>query len=104
MIHKPTEKHKPQFPSGREIRRACSKELYRTAKRLKVWISPEQMKQAEEVYTKEVILNLAFIVDTGSNRKLLSDWWDEHVCPQISQIWNVDPSLLSRSFRDAFGG
>jgi hypothetical protein len=104
MANKTTEKHKQQFPSGRGIRRACSNELYRTAKRLKTWISPEQMKQAEELYTKEVMLNLAFIVDTGSNRKVLSDWWEENISPQIAPLWNVEPSLLNRAFRDAFGG
>jgi hypothetical protein len=104
MRHTNKEKHKPHFPSARAIRRACSKELYRAAKRLKMWISPEQMQQAEECYVKQVLLNLAFIVDMESNRKVQADWWEEHVSPQIAEIWQVEPTVLNRAFRDAFGG
>ncbi|NEW09205.1 dehydrogenase [Paenibacillus sp. SYP-B3998] len=104
LNNKPSEKHKQQLPSARGIRRACSKELYRTAKRLKVWISPEQMKQAEELYVKKVMLNLPFIVDSGSNRKALSDWFDENVGPDIAPLWNVERDVLNLAFRNAFGG
>jgi toxin CptA len=102
---KPTnEKHKAAMPTLRKLRRACNNELYRTVKRMKIWIPPAQLVQAEDLYLKKVVFNLQFIVDNGSNRKLLSDWWDENVCPEIAELWNVDPKLLSVSFREAFGG
>ncbi|MDF2649970.1 MAG: hypothetical protein K0Q73_5775 [Paenibacillus sp.] len=102
--NKPNEKHKQQFPSARGIRRACSKELYRTIKRLKIWISPEQIRAAEELYVKKVMLNLPFIMENGSNRKALSDWFDENVGPEIAPLWNVELEVLNHAFRDAFGG
>ncbi|MEW9701214.1 dehydrogenase [Paenibacillus sp. SI8] len=104
LTNKANEKHKQQFPSARGIRRACSKELYRTVKRLKVWISPEQMAEAEELYVKKVMLNLPFIVENGSNRKVLADWFDEHVGPDIAPLWNVELEVLGHAFRNAFGG
>ncbi|MBP1990899.1 dehydrogenase [Paenibacillus eucommiae] len=104
MPNKTNEKHKPHYPSARGIRRACGKELYRAAKRLKTHITPEQMKQAETLYAKEVLLNLAFIVETGSNRKVLADWWEEHISAQIAAIWNVEIPALNRAFRESFGG
>ncbi|MFD0698220.1 dehydrogenase [Paenibacillus sp. GCM10027628] len=104
MKNQTNEKHKQQFPTARGIRRACSKELYRTVKRLKVWVSPEQMAEAEELYVKKVMLNLPFIVENGSNRKALADWFDEHVGPDIAPIWNVEVSVLNQAFRNAFGG
>jgi hypothetical protein len=104
MNSKTSEKHKQQFPSARAIRRACSRELYRSAKRLKSRVSPDQMKQAEELYVKEVLLHLPYIVENGSNRKALAAWWAEHVCPSIAPIWNVEEATLNQAFRDAFGG
>lgn len=104
MMNKTNEKHKQQLPSARGIRRACSKELYRAAKRLKTWISPDQMKQAEELYTKKVMLNLLYIVENSSNRKLLADWWEENVSGEIAELWKVDVQSLNHAFRDAFGG
>lgn len=104
MKNNTNEKHKQQLPTARGIRRACGKELYRTAKRLKTWISPEQMRQAEELYVKKVMLNLPFIVEHGSNRKLLADWFGEHVGPEIAPLWNVELAALNHAFREAFGG
>jgi hypothetical protein len=78
--------------------------MYRTAKRLKTWIAPELMQQAEEFYVKQVLLHLAYIVETRSNRKAQADWWEEHVSPQIAKLWQVEPALLNRAFRDAYGG
>ena len=103
-MHKTNEKHKPQFPTARGIRRSCGKELYRTAKRLKVWIAPEHMQQAEELYVRKVMLNLPYIVEHGSNRKLLADWWAEHVSADFAELWKVGTDELNRAFRDAFGG
>ncbi|XEC97717.1 dehydrogenase [Paenibacillus tarimensis] len=97
-------KHQPNYPTARKIRRACSNELYRTVKRLKVWIPPEKVAEAENIYFKKVILNLQWITENHSNRKLLSDWWDENVSAEIAELWNVERSRLCGAFRDAFGG
>jgi toxin CptA len=101
---KHSEKHNQNLPTLRKIRRACNKELYRTVKRLKIWIPPAQLAEAEKLYLKKVVLNLQFIAENSSNRKLLSNWWDENVCQEIATLWNVEPADLSRAFRDAFGG
>jgi hypothetical protein len=100
----PNEKHKTPLPTLRKLRRACNNELYRTVKRMKIWIPPAQVVEAEDLYLKKVVLNLQYIVDNTSNRKLLSDWWDENVCQEIAELWNVEPEQLSRCFREAFGG
>lgn len=97
-------KHTRPLPSARGIRRTCSKELYRARKRLKQWIAPDLVAQADELYYKKVMLNLPYIAENSSNRKLLSDWFDEHVCPEVAALWGVDPDALGRAFRDAFGG
>ncbi|GAA3411024.1 dehydrogenase [Paenibacillus hodogayensis] len=99
-----TEKHSQDLPTLRKIRRACNKELYRTAKRLKLWVPPERLAEAEELYLKKVVLNLPYIVEHSSNRKLLSDWWSENVCADIATLWNVEQDDLSKAFREAFGG
>ncbi|MCC2686474.1 MAG: dehydrogenase [Paenibacillaceae bacterium] len=100
----PNSKHEPKYPTARQIRRACNRELYRTIKKLKIWIPPEQIVQAEELYFRRVVMNLPWIVEHGSNHKLLADWWAENVCPEIAKLWNVDADVLERAFRDAFGG
>ena len=99
-----TEKHKKKLPNPRSIRRACRRELERTIKKLKQWIPAEQVKQAEELYCRKVLSNLAFIFDNSSNRKVQADWWEENVAPEIAEIWNVDVARLSRAFRDSYGG
>ncbi|MEI7026932.1 dehydrogenase [Paenibacillus sp. y28] len=98
------EKHNQPFPSARKIRRSCNKELYRTIKKLKIWIPPAQVLEAETLYYKKVILNLPWIVENASNRKVLADWWEEQVCPEVAGLWNVEPPVLSAAFRSAFGG
>jgi len=98
------EKHTQNLPTARKIRRACSKEMYRTVKRLNVWIKPELIEQAETLYYKKVLLNLPWISEHSSNHKLLSDWWDDNVSAEIAALWNVDRVALSKAFRDAFGG
>jgi hypothetical protein len=98
------EKHADALPNARKIRRACNKELYRTIKKLKIWIPPEQQVQAEEMYFKKVVLNLPWIAENGSNRKKLADWWEENVCPELAVLWNVEPSALANAFRNAYGG
>jgi len=97
-------KHEQSLPTARKIRRACSRELYRTRKKLNRWIPPELAEQADELYFKKVALNLLWIVENSSNRKILADWWDENVCPEIAELWSVDPHLLARAFRESFGG
>lgn len=97
-------KHEKPLPTARQIRRSCQKELYRTIKRLKAYIASEPLKQAEELYFKKVALNLLWIVENGSNRKLLADWWEKEVSPSIAPLWQVDEAELNRAFRDSFGG
>lgn len=104
MNNQHTEKHSQDLPTLRKIKRACNRELYRTIKRLKIWIPPAKVAEAEELYLKKVALNLQFIAENGSNRKLLSDWWEQNVCGDIAAIWNVNPDDLARAFRNAFGG
>lgn len=99
-----TEKHRANLPTARKIRRTCNKELYRTVKRLKVWIPADLMKQGEDLYYKKVIGNLVWIGENSSNRKALTDWWDEAVSEELAVLWNVDRDALRRSFREAFGG
>lgn len=98
------QKHERPYPTARGIRRSCNKELYRTIKRLKIWVPPAQLLEAEQLYYKKVALNLPFIVENGSNRKVLADWWEENVCEEIAKLWNVEPKDLAEAFREAFGG
>jgi hypothetical protein len=98
------EKHQGGLPTARKIRRACSLELYRTAKRLKTWIPPEQMEAAGKLYYQKVATNLIWIHEHHSNRKVLADWFEENVAADIAALWEVDVKRLSDAFRDAFGG
>ncbi|ASS66754.1 MULTISPECIES: dehydrogenase [unclassified Paenibacillus] len=100
----PSNKHQRELPTARKIRRACSNELYRTAKRLKGYISKEQMEQAEKLYTRKVYLNLVFVHENRDNRKKLCDWWDDNVAAEIAELWQAEPEKLKTAFRDAFGG
>ncbi|MCU6796246.1 dehydrogenase [Paenibacillus sp. WQ 127069] len=97
-------KHDQDYPTARKIRRSCSREMFRTRKKLGQYITPELVKQADELYFKKVILNLPWIVANGSNRRVLSDWWEEQVAPEIAELWKVDLVVLSKAFRDSFGG
>ncbi|RIE02639.1 dehydrogenase [Cohnella faecalis] len=98
------EKHSAPLPTARSIRRACSNELYRTAKRLKQYVPADKMEQAEKLYVKRVIGHLLWIADNRSNRKALADWWEKEVSAEIAELWNVDRTRLSEAFRQAFGG
>ena len=103
----PPVKHKQsgqQLPSARGIRRACSKELYRTAKRLKLYISPERMEQAEEKYYAKVIANLLWIGENRNDRKKLCEWWNNEVSADIATLWDVEVEPLKEAFKHAFGG
>ncbi|MND76180.1 hypothetical protein D3C76_284590 [compost metagenome] len=99
-----TGKHANSLPTPRKIRRTCSKELYRTIKRLGVYIPEQRIKEGEDFYYKKVIGNLIWIAENSSNRKLLADWWDEAVSSELAVLWEVDREALSRAFRSAFGG
>ncbi|WP_058303183.1 hypothetical protein [Gorillibacterium timonense] len=99
-----TSKHDAQIPKARHIRRACSRELYRTAKRLSKHISAERMEQAEELYVKRVMLDLPYIAQNGSNKRLLSDWFEEHAAEEIAALWELPPKQVADAFRSAFGG
>ncbi|MBQ4901981.1 dehydrogenase [Paenibacillus sp. Marseille-P2973] len=103
MNNKPG-KHASPLPTPRKIRRGCSKELYRTVKRLGVYIPEERIREGEELYYKKVIGNLMWIAEHTSNRKVLADWWDEAVSAELADLWQVDRETLSRAFRSAFGG
>lgn len=76
----PRQRHTAALPTARGIRRACSNELYRTIKRMNVWIPEDKRKEGEELYYRKVIGNLIWIHENHANRKKLSDWWDEAVC------------------------
>ncbi|WP_199616078.1 dehydrogenase [Paenibacillus alkalitolerans] len=101
---KPNEKHKAPLPSPRGIRRACSRELYRTVKRLGVYIPPERLTEAEELYFKKVVGNLIYIFEHRDNKKKQADWWEEHVAPDIAKLWQIDEGALVRAFRSGYGG
>lgn len=98
------DKHKSALPSPRGIRRGCSKELYRTIKRMKVYIPESKIKEGEEIYYRKVIGNLIWIHENSSNRRVLANWWDEHVSQELAELWEVDRTKLCEAFRDAFGG
>lgn len=104
MSFSKTEKHNENLPTARKIRRACNKELYRTIKRLKIWIAPDLVRQGEEMYYKKVIGNLVWIGENSSNRKVLADWWHDEVSEPLAALWGVDREQLSQAFREAFGG
>lgn len=102
---KHNDKHeKGSLPSARKIRRGCNKELYRTIKRLHVYIPEDLVQQGEDLYYKKVIQNLIWIAENQSNRKVLADWWEEAVAGELAQLWNVEENKLVLSFRQAFGG
>ncbi|MGZ9587302.1 dehydrogenase [Paenibacillus marinisediminis] len=101
---KPNERHASPLPSVRKIRRSCQNELYRTVKRMKVYISEDLLKQGEQLYTKKVIGNLMWIHENSNNRKLLADWFDEAVSEDLAELWQVDRVQLSGHFRHTFGG
>ncbi len=92
------------LPTARKVRRSCNKELYRTIKRLNIWVPLVQREEAEALYYRKVMLNLLWITENGSNRKLLADWFEQNVAPDIAPLWNVEQVTLSRAFRSAFGG
>ena len=98
------QKHQGGYPTARKIRRACENELYRTVKRLGMWIPKEQMEKAEKLYFEKVALNLPWIHENYSNRKKLADWWDDNVSAEVADILGVDRGKLCIAFRDAFGG
>lgn len=97
-------KHAAAYPSARSIRRSCSNELYRTVKRLKLWVPKEKMEQAESLYSRKVLLNLQWIMEHRSNRKAQCDWWDDNLSAEISELWGVERLQLCEAFRDAYGG
>lgn len=99
-----SQKHTAKLPSPRSIRRACGRELYRTAKRLKVHITTKQMEKAEEIYFNKVIGNLMWIYENRSNRSKQAEWWAIAVAPEVAALWNVDQNELIRAFKDGYYG
>lgn len=107
MPAKPMPKHaqgQSALPTARGVRRACSKELYRTCKRLKTYIPPDLVRRGEELYCRKVAENLLWITENSSKRRLLCDWWDEEVAPELADLWQVELSALCAAFRNSFGG
>jgi hypothetical protein len=104
MAMKFDQKHTAQLPSPRSIRRACSRELYRTIKRLNVYVAPPQIEEAEKLYFQKVIGNLMWIFEHRSNKRKQADWWAEAVAPDIAKLWGVEEEALIRAFRDGYGG
>lgn len=97
------QKHQgPVLPTARKIRRTCNLELYRTIKKLNKWIPQDRVEQAEKFYVRKVAEHILWIHEHQSNRRKLADWWDEHVCAEIAELWEVEPDRLSRAFRDSF--
>lgn len=97
-------KHTRPLPTARGIRRACSKELYRTRKRMNLWVPAAKVEEAEKLYFRKVVGNLLWIHENGSNRKVLADWFEQEVAGDIAAIWEVDAAALAKAFREAFGG
>ncbi|WP_230202395.1 dehydrogenase [Paenibacillus ihumii] len=104
ILNKMHGKHQAALPTPRKIRRGCSKELYRTIKRLGVYIPEDLLREGEALYYKKVIANLLWIGENSSNRKVLADWWDEEVGPELAELWGLDTEALCKAFRAAFGG
>lgn len=98
------QKHASGLPTARKIRRACSNELYRTVKRLKLYIPQEKMEQAERLYFRKVAENLLWIVEHKDNRKAQASWWADNVSQEIAELWEVDRDKLCEAFREAYGG
>lgn len=97
-------KHDHALPTARQVRRACGRELYRTAKRLHSHIAPEPMEQAVGFYYKQVMLHLPYIVQNSGNKKKLADWFSEHAATEVAGLWNQEPQAVSDAFREALGG
>lgn len=104
MMKQGKEKHNQSYPTARKIKRACNKELYRTIKKLKIYLTPEQITKAEQLYLTKVTMHLQWLAEHESNRKAQADWWAEHVAPETALLWNVDVSKLATAFRDSYGG
>ncbi|HIW32299.1 MAG TPA: dehydrogenase [Candidatus Paenibacillus intestinavium] len=96
--------HNPQLPTARKIRRSCQAELYRTIKRLKVYILPEKVEQAETIYFKKVANHAVWLHENRSNRKKQVDWWEENVCDELVAVLEVDREEFVTAFRAAYGG
>lgn len=95
--------HNPELPTARSIRRTCQTELYRTIKRMKVYIAPDKLKQAEQHYFKKVASNIVWIHENRSNRKKQVEWWEENVLDELVVILEVDREKFAKAFRTSYG-
>lgn len=95
--------HQPDLPTARNIRRTCNSELYRTIKRMKVWIPEHKVKAAEKVYFQKVASNLIWIHEHRSNRKKQVEWWETNVCDELVNILEVDRNQFVAAFKAAYG-
>ncbi|MFD2672540.1 dehydrogenase [Marinicrinis sediminis] len=94
----------PSLPNARSIRRACAKELYRTNKKLGVYIPKDKQEAGLKLYTDQVMQHLAWVVEHRNERRKLADWWAEAVAPELARCWDVNETRLVEAFREAFGG
>jgi len=95
--------HQPELPTARSIRRTCQSELYRTIKRMKVWIPEHKVKVAEKLYFQKVASNLIWIHENRSNRKKQVEWWESSVCDELVAILEVDRKQFVEAFKAAYG-
>lgn len=95
--------HQPELPTARNIRRACQSELYRTIKRMKVWVPEDKVKTAEKLYFQKVAGNLVWIHENRSNRKKQVEWWETNVCDELVAILEVDRNHFVEAFKAAYG-
>lgn len=94
----------PELPTARKIRRSCQAELYRTLKRLKVYIPPQKLKEAEQLYFKKVASHAVWLHENRNNRKKQMDWWDENVCEELVAVLEVDRDQFAAAFRASYVG
>ena len=103
MLKQQRVNHQPDLPTARSIRRTCKSELYRTIKRMKVWIPEHKIKEAEKVYFQKVAANLIWIHEHRSNRKKQVEWWEANVCDELVSILEVDRDRFVEAFKTAYG-
>ena len=103
--HTSVEKHTSQSMKSfttRGLRRSCKKELYRTIKKLNIFIAPALIEQGEQLYIDKVLCHLSWIQKNSSNPKALCGWWNESVSNELSDLWKVDVDRLQTAFRHTF--
>jgi len=96
--------HRPEYPSARKIRRSCQTELYRTIKKMKVWVDPDKVEKANQFYYQKVVQNSVWIHENRANRKKQVEWWESHCCDEMASILEVNREALAIAFRASYIG